>query len=138
MIIEEHITISATPEIIFAIYADVERWHTWDPDTKSATLNGPFAVGSKGRLCPSKGREVPIEITSLVPGRSFTARSKIPFFQMDFDHELTPGESGTEVVHRVTLSGPLTPLLSLLVGTQVREGLPRTLRSLKKLVELRE
>lgn len=137
MIIEERITISAKPEVIFAIYANVESWNTWDPDTKSSSLNGPFAIGSKGRLCPTKGREVPIEITYLVPGRAFTAQSKIPLFQMAFDHELFPTGSGTEVLHRVTFSGPLSFLLGRLVGNQVREGLPKTLLSLKKLAESR-
>jgi hypothetical protein len=138
MIIEERIAVSAKPEVIFSIYADVERWNTWDPDTKSSSLNGPFAVGSKGRLCPTKGKAVPMEIVSLVAGRSFTAQSKIPLFQMAFDHELTPTESGTEVLHRVTFSGPLSFLLGRIVGAQVREGLPKTLLSLKKLAESRE
>jgi hypothetical protein len=137
MIIEERITVAAPPEVIFSIYADVERWNTWDPDTKSSSLNGPFAIGSKGRLCPTKGREVPMEIVALVPGRSFTARSEIPLFQMAFDHELAPTGSGTEVLHRVTFSGPLTFLLGRIVGAQVRQGLPKTLLSLKKLAESR-
>lgn len=135
MIIEERIAVSATPETIFSIYTDVEHWNTWDPDTKSSSLNGAFAIGSRGRLCPTKGTEVPMEITSLIPNHSFTVQSKIPLFKMTFDHELTPTKTGTEVLHRVTFSGALSFLLGRVVGAQVREGLPKTLLSLKRLAE---
>jgi hypothetical protein len=135
MQIEERITTSAKPETIFSIYADVERWNTWDPDTKSSFLTGPFAIGSKGRICPTKGNAVPMELTALTPNRSFTVQCKIPLFKMVFDHELSLCEAGTEVLHRVVFSGPLTFILGRIVGAQVRKGLPKTLLSLKRLAE---
>ena len=38
----EHRTITnASPDSVFRLYEDVANWHTWDPDTKQATLDGP-------------------------------------------------------------------------------------------------
>src|SRR5688572_30908298 len=108
MQIEHRITVSARPERIFGIYEDVQNWPTWDPDTKSASLDGPFRVGSRGWLTPSKGNTVPMVLTAVVPHRSFTVESKIPLFRMVFEHELLPSGSNTEVVHRVTFSGLLS------------------------------
>ena len=133
--IEHRISVAALPERIFSIYEDVPNWHTWDPDTKSASLDGPFQVGSRGKLTPSKGSTVPMVLTAVVPNRSFTAESKIPFFRMVFEHELLPRESTTEVVHRVTFSGLLSVLLGRLLAKQLNIGLPRTLANIKQLAE---
>jgi Polyketide cyclase / dehydrase and lipid transport len=129
--IEERITIHAPAALIFAIYADVAHWHTWDPDTQSASLNGPFAVGTTGMLAPTQGRPVRIKLVAVQPDRSFTVVGAIPGFSMQFDHELTVRGSDTEVVHRVSFSGFLRFIFGPLVGAQVRKGLPKTMLSLK-------
>lgn len=135
MQIEHQISVAAPPERIFAIYQDVPNWHTWDPDTKNASLVGPFRVGSRGKLTPTKGNAVPMLLTSLVPNRSFTVESSIPLFRMVFEHELHPSGANTEVVHRVTFSGLLSLLLGRLLAKQLNLGLPRTLANLKQLAE---
>jgi Polyketide cyclase / dehydrase and lipid transport len=129
--IEERITIHAPAALIFAIYADVAHWHTWDPDTQSASLNGPFAVGTTGMLAPTQGRPVRIKLVAVQPDRSFTVVGAIPGFSMQFDHELTVRGSDTEVMHRVSFSGFLRFIFGPLVGAQVRKGLPKTMLSLK-------
>ena len=135
MQVEHRILVNAPPERIFRIYEDVSRWHTWDPDTKRASLDGPFEVGSRGKLTPPKGMSVPMVVTDVVPGRSFKVESKIPLFRMLFEHELHPREQITEVVHRVTFSGLLTPLLGRVISKQLNIGLPGTLANLKRLAE---
>jgi Polyketide cyclase / dehydrase and lipid transport len=132
MQVESKAVVPTGPEPIFRLYADVSSWQSWDPDTKEATLNGPFEVGTKGRLVPTKGNAVPMEVTSVEPNRSFTVVSRIPLFKMVFEHELRPVLGGTEVTHRVTFSGLLSPVLGRLLAAQLRVGLPRTLQSLSK------
>jgi hypothetical protein len=135
MHVEHRISVNASPDAIFRIYADVQNWHTWDPDTKHASLDGPFEVGSRGRLTPTKGNTVPMLLTHVVPGRAFTVESKIPLFRMVFEHELTPTANGTDVVHRVTFSGFLSFLLGRMLSRQLNTGLPVTLTRLKALAE---
>ncbi|MBK6292973.1 MAG: SRPBCC family protein [Rhodoferax sp.] len=118
MQVEHRIAVAASPEVIFDIYADVENWPTWDPDTKRASIDGSFQVGSDGRLTPTKGSTVPIVLTKVVPAKCFTVESKIPLFRLLFEHELTRVPGATEVVHRVTLSG----LLSIVLGHIVQEA----------------
>lgn len=137
MQVEHRITIHASAESIFGIYQDVENWNTWDPDTKHASLEGPFAVGSKGRLTPTKGNTVPMTVTKVEPGRCFTVESKIPLFRMVFEHELVPVPGATEVVHRVTFSGLLSLVLGPMLSKQLNVGLPVTLGRLKALAEAR-
>ena len=77
-VIEHRIPIATAPAAIYRLYADVANWHRWDPDTKRATLDGPFAVGSRGSLTPAKGNTVPMVVTFADPARGFTVESRIP------------------------------------------------------------
>jgi Polyketide cyclase / dehydrase and lipid transport len=135
MHVEHRIITKASPETIFRIYEDVKNWHGWDPDTKQATLDGPFQVGSRGRLVPTKGKAVPMTLTKVVPGKCFTVESKIPLFKMVFEHELSQHSGATEIIHSVTFTGPLTFVLGRMLSKQLNTGLPVTLSRLKALAE---
>ena len=137
MQIEHKTAVRAAPNVLFRIYEDVANWHTWDPDTKRAFLDGPLQLGAKGKLTPTKGNTVPIRVTEVTRDRSFTVESKIPLLRMVFEHELKPMAGETEVVHRVTLSGPLLLILGRMLTRQIDSGLPVTLRNLKQLAEAR-
>lgn len=134
-VIAKSVITSASPETVFRIYQDVERWHLWDPDTRSAKLASGLTLHSKGHLTPTKGNTVPMEVTSIRENRQFTVSSKTALFRMDFDHELEPMTAGTRITHRVTFSGLLKPMLVLVVGRQVERGLPITLENLKRCAE---
>lgn len=135
MQVEHSILVQAPAERIFRIYQDVAAWHTWDPDTQRASLDGPFAVGSRGFLTPTKGRTVPMQLTRAEPNACFTVESQIPLFSMVFEHELVPEGTATRVVHRVSFSGLLSFVLGRMLVKQLNQGLPDTLASLKRLAE---
>jgi Polyketide cyclase / dehydrase and lipid transport len=137
MMVEHRITVACPPGRIHAIYADVSGWPRWDPDTRAATLDGPLAVGARGRLTPAKGNSVPMVVTFSDPARGFTVESRIPWLlRMVFEHDLLArGASETEVVHRVALSGPLAWLIGPSLRRQLDTGLPVTLARLKRMAE---
>jgi uncharacterized protein YndB with AHSA1/START domain len=135
MKVEHSIRVEAPPARVYRIYQDVAHWHTWDPDTRQASLDGPFAVGSKGRLTPTRGNTVPMLLTKVDPDSCFTVESRIPLFRMVFEHELVPQGPGVEVTHRVTFHGPLKFVLGRMLTRQLDQGLPVTLARLKRLAE---
>ncbi len=135
MQVEHSVVVQAPAERIFRIYEDVAAWHTWDPDTKRASIAGPFAVGTRGSLTPTKGNTVPMLLTKVEPGSCFTVESKIPLFRMVFEHELIPQGAAVKVIHRVTFSGLLTALLGRMLVKQLNQGLPVTLANLKRRAE---
>ena len=136
MLIEEHIDILAPAATLFAIYAEVGAWHRWDPDTKSARLDGPLRVGAAGMLAPAQGFPVKMAVVEVEQDRSFTVECKAPLCVMRFEHVLTPLQGGAvNALHRVGFSGPLAGLFGRLVGTRVRRGLPATMASLKRYAE---
>jgi hypothetical protein len=135
MRVEHRTLVRAPARRIFRLYEDVAAWHTWDPDTRSASLDGPFAVGTRGTLGPTEGRPVPMVLTCVEPDVRFTVESRIPLFRMVFEHELVPRGDAVEVVHRVTFSGLLSPVIGRMLAKRLHRGLPVTLANLKRLAE---
>lgn len=133
---EEKILISAPTEKVFSLYANVSGWSSWDPDVKSSAIDGPFSSGATGTLQPSNGPKAKITFTEVVPNRSFTVESKLPLCVMRFEHELLAVGNQIQVLHRVSFVGLLAPLFGRLIGTQIRKGLPHTLKGLKRAAEL--
>lgn len=132
---EERIDVSAPRQLIFAIYADVGSWATWDPDVRSSAITGAFVSGSTGTLKPSGGPEARITLTEVVADRSFTVESRLPFCVMRFEHELSDSVTGTIAIHRVSFSGPLAPVFARLIGSRIHKGLARTMAGLKRAAE---
>lgn len=137
MQVEHRIITTASPATIYRIYEEVENWHTWDPDTKQVTLDGPFQAGTTGRLVPTKGNAISMLLTKAIPAQCFTVESKIPLFRMIFEHELSQKSGATEIIHRITLSGFLSFILGPMLSRQMNRGLPVTLSRLKALAESR-
>jgi len=135
VIIEHKIAIAAPADLVYARYKDVERWSDWDPDTAFSTLDGKFEVGARGRLIPSKGFGVPMELIEVIEGRSFTIVSKIPMFRMQFNHVIEPNTDSVMVTHSVKLEGLLLIFIGNRLAFQIDQGLPVTLANLKALAE---
>ncbi len=76
-------------------------------------------------------------VTERTEGRSFTAEGYIPLFRMHFEHTVIPISTGCEVTHRVWFSGLFASLFGPNVAKQLRQGLPRTMQSLKLCAEQR-
>ena len=133
--IQSSIDIATGPEVVYAIWVDVPHWPQWDPDTREAWLDGPLAMGAKGRLKPRKGFAVPMRVTDAVPGERFTVECPVLGNVMRFEHILRPVHGGVEVIHRVSFHGWLAGWLMRTVGQDVRRGLPVTLKGLKALAE---
>ena len=132
---EEQVLIAAPAEKVFSMYANVESWSSWDPDVKSSSLKGQFVSGATGTLQSSSGPKAKIEFTEVILNRSFTVESKLPLCVMRFEHELSTSSGETNALHRVNFKGLLSPLFGRLIGSQIRKGLPHSLKGLKHAAE---
>jgi hypothetical protein len=130
--VQATLLIPASPQAVQAVYADVAHWHVWDPDTRWAKLDGPFAVGTTGQLCPAKGLPIRMRLTEVSPQGGFTVQSPVLGSHMTFEHILEPVPQGVQVTHRVTFSGWLAGGLMWMVGKPLVTGLPATLEKLKQ------
>jgi len=132
---EHKISINASAANIFAIYENVDAWSSWDPDVKSASIDGLFEAGAMGKLKPINGPESKILLTEVVKDKLFTVTSRLPLCKMTFEHVLEPNGKDTAVLHKVSFTGLLSPIFGRLIGTGISKGLPYTLRELKLAAE---
>jgi uncharacterized protein YndB with AHSA1/START domain len=129
------IRVQGSPAAVFACWADASGWARWDPDVKAASMDGPFAAGTTGRITPRAGPTMAIRLTRVEPDRAFDAEARLPLCTMRFEHWLEPSGPETLVTHRVVLSGPLAFLFRRIIGPQLTRGIPGTMAGLKRAVE---
>jgi Polyketide cyclase / dehydrase and lipid transport len=138
---ESSTTINAPAATVFALYANVAGWPSWDPDLKAASLQGAFVSGAVGEVKPHSGPKSELKFVDVVQGKSVRMACKLPLGMMHFDYELQTqagiggAASSTIATHRTTFSGLLAPIWSRLIGSGMKKTLPAALASLKSKAE---
>jgi Polyketide cyclase / dehydrase and lipid transport len=101
----------ASREQIWAVWSDWARWSEWNSGVRSATLDGPFAAGTKGRLRPARGPEGVIEIVELEPNVIWVTVTRLPGARFRLEHRIDDGTDGqVQVTYRAQLGGMLAPV----------------------------
>ena len=132
---EDSIKILSTPAQVFSVYTDVANWPSWDPETVSASLDGDFAVGATGKIKPGKEPETKITWVEVTQDKSFTVECKLPLCKMQFVHEMTAENDQTVVVNKILLTGLLSSIFGLLIGSKLKQGMHESLKGLKQHIE---
>ena len=132
---EAQTTINASAATVFALYADVANWPSWDPDVKSASLQGGFVSGAVGEVVPHGGPKSAVHFVAVVNNQSVHSECKLPLGNMRFDYLLQSQGGTTQVTHRTTFSGLLAPLWGRLIGSGMKKSLPAALAGLKRKAE---
>ena len=101
----------ASREAIWAVWSDAEHWADWNSGVRSASLDGPFAAGTRGRLRPASGPAGSIEIVELEPNGCWITITRLPGAQFRLEHRIDDGQDAqVKVTYRGQLQGPLAPL----------------------------
>ena len=132
---EANTTIHAPSTTVFALYANVAGWPTWDPDLKAASLQGAFVSGAVGEVSPHSGPKSALRFVEVIQGKSVRMECKLPLGLMHFDYELQTQGTSTVATHRTTFSGLLAPLWGRLIGSGMKKTLPAALAGLKRAAE---
>ncbi len=105
---ERAIDIAAPPARVFAVMADVERWHEWTASVKGVRLFGrPLAVGSRAFIRQPKFPPAWWKVTDLQPDREFTWVSVAPGLRVVARHGAGPAGDGARATLSLTYSGLL-------------------------------
>ncbi len=132
---EASTTINAPAATVFALYANVAGWPSWDPDLKASSLQGAFVSGAVGEVKPHSGPKSELRFLEVVQGKSVRMSCKLPLGMMHFDYELQSQGNATVATHRTTFSGLLAPIWSRLIGSGMKKTLPAALAGLKSKAE---
>ncbi|HYC33443.1 MAG TPA: SRPBCC family protein [Gemmatimonadales bacterium] len=111
--------IAAPPDRVWAVMADVERWHEWTPTVTSIERldKGPLVAGSRARIRQPRLPVAVWEVTELVPGKSFVWVTRSPGVRVIARHEVEPSGAGARATLSVRFTGPLGPLVAWVTGS---------------------
>lgn len=131
-------TVAATAAAIWMHWTDVARWPLQDDGLESASINGPFEVGSLITMKPKGSPTVAVKLVKVTPNQSFASVGGLPLTTLRFEHLLEPGDDGTiQFTQSVTMDGPLAWLFSRLMGPMMARGLEKRMRKLAATVATR-
>ena len=121
---------AASPEAVWRRYADVTEWSVWSPGVEEARLDGPFAVGSRGKTKPPDSRAASFRLIRVDPPNVFASEIRLPAARLVFEHVVESRDSGVRITHRATLSGPLSRLYQRRVQSLTERNLTESVERL--------
>lgn len=113
---------AATPDRLWAIASDVERWGERLPTVDSVTPlgQGPTAVGERYEVRQPGLPKAVWEVTDWQAGHSFTWVSSSPGIRSTAVHTVIADGDGSRLDLSLDWSGPLAPLLRVLIGRKAQ------------------
>jgi len=124
---EHALDTDASPEAVFATWADVEGWPGWDASLIATTLDGPFAAGTTGTLHPEGMPEpVAFTITAVEDGAGFADETRLGPLALRFTHRVEARAGGARITVTVAADGPDADQ----VGPAVAADLPESVAAL--------
>jgi hypothetical protein len=116
------IQIGASPEVVWDVLTDFERWPQWNPDVKSMSFQGAVAPGSEFRWKAGPGTIVST-LEQVDPPSYVRWRGRTMSIKAMHEWRLGSHEGGTHVETEESFSG----LLARLFNGQLQKTLDRSL-----------
>lgn len=128
--------IAASPEVVWDVISNIEAWSSWNPDVKTATLEGPLAVGSVFRW-----RAGGVSLTSTLgvvdPPRELSWTGRAMGIRAIHTFRFEPNDGGTLARSEESWAGLLPTLLRGSSRRTLDRGIGSVLRLLKDEAERR-
>jgi hypothetical protein len=118
------VTSTATPEQIWPLYAEVDRWLEWDTGLAGITLDGAFVQGSSGSLTIVGQPPLTWTLLEVTENVSFTDVTEIPGIAvLTFAHRIEPTAEGSTITHDVRIEGPAAAEFGPMVTSDTPEAM---------------
>jgi len=126
--------VTFTPEQMFDLVVDVERWPERIPtvDAVERLDAGPLAVGSRTRLQQPRLPTAVWTVTELADGSSYTWESSSPGVTVTAMHVVEPHPDGSRLTLSVTVSGPLSGIGRLMTRSLTKRYVETEAASIKR------
>ncbi len=118
--------INASPDRVWAVLVDVERWPEWMASYTSVERlgEGALTVGSEARVRQPGLAAATYTVTELVPGAEFTWSSSAAGVRTTGRHVVRPRpDEGATLALSIDQSGTLAGPVGLLLGRKIRRFL---------------
>ncbi|MFC5063761.1 SRPBCC family protein [Actinomycetospora atypica] len=131
--------VDAPPEVLWDVVVDVVSWPRWTASMTSVDLlDGEVALGRRARVRQPRLPTQVWTVTELEPGRSFSWAVANAAVTTVGGHEVYARDHGTSrIVLTLDQSGPLAPVVGLLLGSLSRRYVELEAAGLKAAAESR-
>jgi hypothetical protein len=126
---------TASPEKIWSIWMDIDRWPEWDTELKLTQFEGKVMLGATGMLVPKTGPKAKFEIAQLSWGESYTFVTQLILCKLYVHRYLRVNDNKTIFTHEVSFEGLTAGLFSKLLGKQFKLVLPDVMQNLRAIAE---
>ncbi|MEL6132834.1 MAG: SRPBCC family protein [Bacteroidota bacterium] len=121
---------SLSPTSIWNAWTDVPTWPEWDSGLQSATLEGGWQIGAKGKITPDKGPKVKFEVVEFVKGQSYTLKMPLPLGSFYLHRFLTEKDGQTQFTHQIYFKGLTAGIFANSMGKRYQTLLPPVMQAL--------
>lgn len=130
------VTRKASPDDLWALWADLSRRTEWDSDLDSITSDEPFGLGQKGIVILKGQPPRRFEVIECMKNEAYTDRFFLPAGgKMDWHHPLKQTPEGIEVKWDIRVHGPTAFILVPIMRSILNKVLPDVV---EKFIELAE
>ena len=111
-------------------YALADAWPRWNPELRSAELDGPLALGATAKIVFRTGMRLRFRVTEFDDGRLFTDEARLPGARLGHRHLLEDGQNGgCRLVNTIYVDGVLSRVWGPILGGRAARSLPGMQRS---------
>jgi polyketide cyclase/dehydrase/lipid transport protein len=133
---EQAVETTAAAEDIWALWADVATWPTWNADIDRIELEGPFATGSTIVMTPVGDDPVELRIVEAAEPTLFVDEAEGGDFVVRTTHRIELLEAGrNRVVYRMEIGGAAGDTVGPQIGPEISGDFPQVLAALVALAE---
>jgi polyketide cyclase/dehydrase/lipid transport protein len=133
---EQAVETTAAAEDIWALWADVATWPTWNADIDRIELEGPFATGSTIVMTPVGDDPVELRIVEAAEPTLFVDEAEGGDFEVRTTHRIELLEAGrNRVVYRMEIGGAAGDTVGPQIGPEISGDFPQVLAALVALAE---
>lgn len=125
---------------LWSAWSDVPSWPRWDTELAEARLEGPFSVGTIGRMRAKRGGVwSKFRIVQIDRDKGYFCVVGMPGGQLRFNRTFERMEFGTLcITHDLIFTGALGWLYALLIGRRTNRLYPEMLRRFVSIVREKE
>jgi hypothetical protein len=128
-------TVTASPSEVWKLWQNVTAWPKQDSSITSASIDGPFAVGSKITLKPKGSPTVKVVIKKMEVNKGYTTEGKLPLAKLQFVHQITTKGKQTSFTQSVIISGPLSGLFARMMGKSMSKNLNARMKTMATMLQ---
>ncbi len=134
---ERTIDINATPEAVWAVMAEIERWPEWTPSILSVKPVGDSQLvpGAQARVHAKGTPESTYTVTEVSPNRSFTWTTSVRGAKTVAGHVISPAGNGSRVTLSVEVGGLAGTIFKPLISKTITTNLDHEAEGLKRRAE---